>query len=577
MSDTEDTATITDPLSSAAVGGHASQSTQKTLAVTLTATAAVLSMLASLAWPIENDTVQASFFANLSGITLTAFGLVFTVCLVGTQLMSTPGRISSRHVLRPVTWGYFGLFMLTAIWSASLGYFANERGATPDFCLTLPKSQVCISQPIAGRIAILGFVASLLLLLPFISYLYYGISATAVFARNSRHLRNATSSASLERAARRFSLDLASVAHDGDAVLAALNALNAVAHAGPKPGKRRARRLSSDAFAFHVSGLFATANKATSRYEASLAIAVMAHERWVAEIIVGPQWAKRPRVTPKQRRHSANLALNCALTNLANWRAEETSILVARRSVQLIQTMATKGTEGRIAIRLTRGAEGLAECVNAALARQSESALNLFLRSLINLSRQSMRPDSIDIGVSPIFNHVVSATHQMATFERGVRGYSPWVLFAYHNFLDFLSSQPKQLERLSQLSLALVRLPAGDLKLLVRGTAEAKKHEATGSHDLWYPLLLTAAQRMSLGDAQRAVSTAAVDALLGTGRLDGMLEVIVAAANAYEAGSENAGEFFMSYMRRITEHLEDEPQLLAGRGRRRERRPRASP
>lgn len=59
----------------------------RTLVIAVLALTAFAAALSAILWPMHGNRIQASFFLSLVGSSLTLFGLVFTLCLIGTQLL----------------------------------------------------------------------------------------------------------------------------------------------------------------------------------------------------------------------------------------------------------------------------------------------------------------------------------------------------------------------------------------------------------------------------------------------------------------------------------------------------------
>jgi hypothetical protein len=179
----------------------------------------------AILWPIHGQQIQAPFFLSLAASSLTLFGLVFTLCLIGTQLIATRTNISVARIFGTITWLYLTLFLMTTLWTLATSYYAGNPDPSPIICRSLDHYQICMSEVSAGRISIFGLSWSLLLLLPFIIYIYLRLSPRNTFSALVSSVLRARNKESLRRRCRRVSDEIISVTSDTRAVAEGLSQL----------------------------------------------------------------------------------------------------------------------------------------------------------------------------------------------------------------------------------------------------------------------------------------------------------------------------------------------------------------
>jgi hypothetical protein len=534
--------------------------------------AAAGSAALALAWPFMDDgSVQSGFFSALSTTSLTVFGIVFSLCLVGTQLISGPGRISPEHVFRPLTWGYLALFLLSALWGLSVSYYAGERDATDEFCANVLGAAACIPLVAAARVALFGFVLSLVLLFPYIRALYRGLTPGAIFTRQGKALTRARSRTALRSASRRFQRDLLGNVANADYVAEGVAALTWYAsHATSRKG-RRAARVSADEIAASTSQIFGAANAALRGHPQSLVVALDGHTRWIRHLIGSAQ----PGVNaagPKQVTSSSLVALNSAIRNLRDWRTGDASFTVARGSVQLIRGMAEAASAANRRVRLSRGAEEIAECALASHQQGDERGLTMGVRALVSLARTSLYAQ-VDLGRDPIRSELQRVIRAMGGTSEG-RPTTPALsaLFDLHNYMHELTARPEETTHTQELVRGFVSWPWPALAPLVRGTAEQKKHSKVGSHSSWTASIYEAARRAGSEEKSQLLGSFLHSCYLQQEDMDAALHLFDDFATAYAEGAEWVTPLLLAASRDLAEAFASRPDAIpAARERRRTR------
>lgn len=520
------------------------------------------SALLALAWPfVDTASVQPGFFASLSTTSLTVLGIVFSFCIVGTQLVSSPGRISPEHVFRPLTWGYLALFVMSALWGLSLSYYAGESASGDDFCADVVLGSACISIITAGRIALFGFVLSLVLLFPFIRALYRGLTPGAVFTRHGRALARARSASALDSASRRFQRDLLGSVADADYIAEGVALLDIHSSDAVRSNDGRAGRVAADGLAAATSQIFGAANAALRGHPHSLLAALDGHTRWVQHLIEAQRNSK-PAVSAKQVTASGLIALNCAIRNLRDWQAGDAPFTVARGSVQLILEMAGSAARSRRRVRLSRAAETLADCAVWCHQQGDERGLTMSLRGLVSLTETSLKA-RVDIGRSPMKNELVRAVRVLGDTASDQRISLPLsALYHLHNYMHELTARPEESGHMKSLARAFASWPWPGLASLLRGTAEQKKHSKAGSHSGWMFFVYESARRAGLDKQCEHLGFFLHAQYMEEEDLQRALELFDDGVSAYADEAEWATPLVLAQSHNLAEYFESHPYAI---------------
>jgi hypothetical protein len=143
---------------------------------------ALLAWITAKIWPIYGDEMQGSFFLPLASSVITLFGLVFTLCLIGTQFMATRANVVMRRIFGPGAWLYLLLFLITTLWTLGISYRAGDKFRHAELCKSLLLAKRCFSETQAGRFGIFCVTWSILLLLPFVIYIYRRLTVGFAFS-----------------------------------------------------------------------------------------------------------------------------------------------------------------------------------------------------------------------------------------------------------------------------------------------------------------------------------------------------------------------------------------------------------
>jgi hypothetical protein len=451
---------------------------------------ALAATFAATFWPIRGEEIQASFFVSLVGSSLTLVGLVFSLCLIGTQLIATRTNAAITRTFGILTWIYLLIFLVTTLWTLAISYYAGNAGTRPVICRTLAGHKHCISEAWAGRISIFGLSWSLLLLLPFVIYLYSRLAPRYHFTALVSSSLRARSRPSLERHCRRISDEVMSIKDDPRAVEEGLNQLLELGVIGLRR-KRRRGSVSSDDIGMCVTKELLNLNYKTVHDIAICAQVLGALERWAVWMIIGVRSSSDKdhsghNMSQQKATESARLIAKTITRNLRLW--ETSSDIAVRESLHLLQEMveACATTKARMRVRFSEATIQLTDCVSAKLVDGSRTDFNLALRTLIWLCEFTTNPHAWNLGGKVIVAETARAFQNLGEVKDDRSPLSSWVLDEIHNLTDKLSLAAS-LESGQWLIFlrALADLKDGEVKAILRGPHLPKRHDLKVVSHAW--------------------------------------------------------------------------------------------
>jgi hypothetical protein len=440
-------------------------------------------------WPMEGNKIQAPFFLSLAGTSLTLFGLVFTLCLIGTQLIATRTNVTVKRIFGILTWFYLALFLMTTLWTLATSYYAGNVNASPKICRVLAHSRICISEVHAGRISIFGLSWSLLLLLPFVIYMYYRLSPRYVFTTlvsSSLRMRNAVS---FKQRCRRVSDEIMSVAADPRAVAEGLSQLLELGVIGTQ--RRPKGSLTPDDVGRCVTEELVSLNYKLIRDAAISAQVLEIFEKWILWLIYGGVYPGRKsptihNVPTNQVGLFARMAVKSVTRNLRLW--ETSSDTSARESIHLLQEIvqACVTTKAHIRVRISEAIIQLADCILIKLVDGPRTDFNLALRSMIRLCELTMSPGTWYLGGEVAVRQATRTLKSLGEANDSRGQLSSWVLDELHNLTDQLSQAPSlEPKNWQEFLRALAVLKDEEIRAVLRGTSQARSHRLRGISHAW--------------------------------------------------------------------------------------------
>lgn len=454
-----------------------------TVFAVLTSTALV-AFGTAIAWPIHGKQIQASFFLSLAASSLTVFGLVFTLCLIGTQLVATRTNITVARIFGAITWLYLGFFLMTTLWTLATSYYAGNPNPSPVICRSLDSYRICMSEVRAGRISIFCLAWSLLLLLPFIIYIYLRLSPRYAFSTLVGKVLRARDEESLRRRCRRVTDEVISVASDTRAAAEGLSQLLELSMIGARR-KDPKGQVTADDLAEVLSEELANLNYSLVQQSPISGLVLVTFQQWTLWLIHGAQRPGRTpvglhSVSPQQVGRTARIAVRSATRNLRLWENSSGADSSARETTNLIQGIveACETSKVPIRVRISEAAIQLAECAAIKQVDGPRADFNLAIRSLIKLCELTSKERILYLGGKVVLRETTRALKGLGEVNAGRDQLSSWVLDELHNLTDRLSLVMPSLwpEGWENYLATLTLLKDNEIKEILSGPGLPKRH-----------------------------------------------------------------------------------------------------
>ncbi len=264
-------------------------------------------------WPIYENQIQTSFFLTLVGTSLTLFGLVFTLSLIGTQLIATRTNVTFMRTFGVLTWPYFALFLLTTLWTLAISYYAGDVKASPVWFKIFGDR---VTQVLAGRLSIFGLTWSLLLLLPFVIYIYWRLRQRYIFSSLVNSALRARNEDTLRQRCGKVREEIISVASDPRALEEGLRQLLELGVDGAQRKKSKGSVAADDIAGCVNWRLIELTHKLIQEPAASSQVA-KASQAWACWLIEGVQ--QNHSVSPQRVGMLIRRAVKSATVGLRQW------------------------------------------------------------------------------------------------------------------------------------------------------------------------------------------------------------------------------------------------------------------
>jgi hypothetical protein len=441
----------------------------------------------AVSWPMSGRQIQASFFVSLVASSLTLFGVVFTLCLIGTQLVATRTKTGVTRVFGVITWMYLALFLITTLWTLEISYYAGEPKASPEICKAFPWGKQCMAQIQAGRISIFGLAWSLLFLLPFIFYIYWRLSPRFNFTLLIGATLRARNEKSLQERCHRVTEEILAVAFDFRAVAEGLSQLLELGWIGARR-KSNKGSVAADHIAINVSRELDQLNYRLIQEVTVSKLVLEAYREWTLWLIRGTQHSRHTpagihSVPPGQVGRLARDAVKSSARNLRLWETASAEETCAREASNLIQGVVEACGTSNIPIRakISEASIQLADCAIIKLAELSKGEFNLAFRSLIRICELTSRPRTWRLGGEATLRATTRTLKSLGESNDSRAQLSSWILDELHNLADSLSlAQSLDAVDLEIFLRALAILKDEEIKTILAGPGDAKLHKLRG-------------------------------------------------------------------------------------------------
>jgi hypothetical protein len=478
----------------------------------IVAVSIAISITTAALWPIQGLRIQASFFLSLASSCLTLFGLVFTLCLIGTQFMIARTNVIVRRIFGPGTWLYLGLFVVAILWTLAISYRANNSYSSARMCIkTIVKS--CFSEAQAGRASIFGVTWSLLLLLPFIFYIYRRLTVKFAFSSIASSALRARTARAFQRRCERLSGEILALSPEDEAVEQGIAYLLEVGTVAVQR-KRILRKYSAYSDAHEVTNQLCILSKElVSRPEFSSQV-TNSLRQWSLWIISKSENPKSREPGPKvitsdQARAIARMAVDGATYILRMWQSSPS--ISAQASVHLIQEIASACKVNRVRMNFSIAALELAKCAARKAVEGPEAEFNLAIRGLISLAGITATSEKVNLRSEVVVKALSGLLSDLGGSPDGRNSIPSWVLNELHELADILSRYHSPSARpLKGYLSALTNLRPGETIAVIRGASDSKQHlNMQYVHSSWQSVMLEAIRESAPEEvALKAQSTA---------------------------------------------------------------------
>jgi hypothetical protein len=531
---------------SLSITGRRSRIIRYRLSVTLVVISSIIiAGVTAKVWPIRGPQIQASFFLSMASSCLTLFGLVFTLCLIGTQFMTARTNVVIRRVFGPGTWLYLGFFIITVLGTLAISYSAGDSHPPEKYCPRVFSIRHCISEAQAGRASIFGVTWSLLLLLPFILYIYrrltvdYALSSIVTSALRARRIR------AFQHRCERLTSEILAVSTDAKSIEQSLAYLLELGTQAVQRS-RILRKCSAYSDAHEVTRQFGTLNQmllSNTELSAQVISSLQAWSIWLIfrseqlnERSIAPQ-----KITRGQARAIAGIALDSATLVLRKWQSTPDISISARASVHLLQELVAACRTHQVRASFSVPARELAKCASRKAVEGPEAEFNLAIRGLISIADRTVSAQ-INIGGKTVLNALADLIDDLGAMSDSRLPIPSWVLAELHELADTvtrlydtgISARARYIN-----SLSLLR-PSETITILKGPLANKQHQKMVHIHSSWQPGLLEQIRSRAPLDLVLDAQSAAISQWAKGGDLNSVIDLFEKLASEY---LNDAGEY----------------------------------
>jgi hypothetical protein len=485
---------------------------QLTVGIIVVASIAI-SFAAAKLWPIQGLRIQGSFFLSLASSCLTLFGLVFTLCLIGTQFMVARTNVVVRRIFGPGTWLYLGLFVVAILWTLAISYRADNNHSPARICIAV-FARRCFSEAQAGRASIFGVTWSLLLLLPFILYIYRRLTVTFAFSSITSSALRARTVQAFRRRCIRLSNEILALSSDDETVELGIAYLLEVGTVAVQRS-RILRNCSAYSDAYEVTNQFCTLNKTLASRPALSSRIISNLQQWSTWLISKSEESKGREsssrvITRDQVRAIARMAVDEATYILRMWQSSPG--MSAQSSVHLIQEVATACKVYRVRMNFSLAALELAKCGTRKATEGPEIEFNLAIRGLISLVEITASAERVNLRGEVTVKALSSLLADLGNSSNDRVAIPSWVLNELHELTDTLSRRyPPSTRPLKGYLIALTRMHPTEMIAIIRGPLDSKQHLSMRYvHSSWQSIILKIVRESASEEVALKAQSAAI-------------------------------------------------------------------
>lgn len=500
-----------------------------------------ISVATAKLWPIQGLRIQASFFLSLASSCLTLFGLVFTLCLIGTQFMVARTNVVVRRIFGPGTWLYLVLFVITILWTLAISYRADNSHSSARLCAHTLSVRHCISEAQAGRASIFGVTWSLLLLLPFILYIYRRLTVAYAFSSIVNSILRARTVRTFRRRCERLSAEILALSSETTAIEQGIAYLLEL---GILAVKRRRIIWKKSAYsdALDVTKQFYSLNQALASYPELSSLVLDSLKQWSVWLIVRAEQLSDKDLAPdvitySQVREITRMAVDAATYSLHEWQSSPGTMSPALASVHLLQEVAEACKDRRVRMNFSLAARELANCAARKAIEKSEMEFNLAIRGLISVTDIAVTAVKVNLRGEVTVQELSKLLTNLGIAANGRMTIPSWVLNELHDLTTTISGRYNPTLRPFKRYLAsLASLQPMEIITILRGSFGGKQQNVQRIGRPWQALVLESLRASASEDVALAAQSAVVASWIKDNQLNEVISIFERLGSDYING-----------------------------------------
>lgn len=464
--------------------------------------AGFVAIIAAASWPIKGSQIQASFFLSLASSYITLFGLVFTLCLIGTQFMAARTNVVIRRIFGPGTWLYLFLFVVTTVWTLAISYRAGDSGRSSRLCTVAASAKVCLTEARAGRISIFGVTWSFLLLLPFVLYVYRRLTVTYAFSSIATSALRARTVGAFKRRCDRLRYEILAVVHDDAAVAQGLSYLLEVGVVAIKRS-RHLRKCTAFTDAHEITSQFCQLNRAFSSRPMLSSRVIQQLEEWsiwiASQAKSSADESHESEVMLKtQARSIVRMSVDATTSIFPRWISSPAMMPAALASVSFLENVAAACKSNGVRVSFVPSVKALSDCALHKSTEGSEGEFNLAMRGLISLVDVVEGSRKVNLGSGTVIKFLGGLLSDLGALADTRKSIPLWVLNELHELTDTISRYYDSAQRTwTQYLTSLLRLRDREILMIFKGPTDRQHQKKAISHSAWQSVVLSSARALA--------------------------------------------------------------------------------
>jgi hypothetical protein len=363
---------------------------------------------------------------------------------------------------------------LTTLWTLAISYYAGDPKASPVWFKIFGYR---VTQALAGRLSIFGLTWSLLLLLPFVIYIYWRLRQRYIFSSLVNSALQARNEDTLRQRCGKVREEIISVASDPRALEEGLRQLLELGVDGAQREKSRGS-VAADDIAGCVNWQLIELTRKLIQGPVASSEAVKASRAWTCWLIQGVQ--QNHSVSPQRVGSLIRRTVKSATASLRQWENAPSADACVRESIRLVQKIVEACSTGpvRLRVRISEPAIQLADCAAITLVEGPRADFNLAFRSLIRICQFTAKPNAFNLGGEVALRETTRALKSLGEAEANRIQLSTWILDEIHNLADGLSLAPSlDTTMWNNFLRSIGLLSSNEISRILHGPGLRKEHE----------------------------------------------------------------------------------------------------